>query len=140
MALAAIPRRPADLVARIGGEEFVVLLPDTEQTGAAKGRSCPQRRRLRPRDRAFGSGYGVITCSIGVATLRTVASGEKGWSSSHGPTRHFTTRSGLVGIRFASSVPRTRRRRWRRSWWTLADEGGPGERGQLCDGKLGQRP
>lgn len=34
-ALAAQPRRPADLATRYGGEEFAVLLPDTGREGAA---------------------------------------------------------------------------------------------------------
>jgi diguanylate cyclase (GGDEF)-like protein len=34
-AIAGVPQRPADLVARYGGEEMVVLLPNTDSAGAA---------------------------------------------------------------------------------------------------------
>ncbi len=60
--------RPADFVARFGGEEFVVLLPDTTAAGA---RDVAERIRLRVEALAIvhaGSKVGpVVTLSIGVA-------------------------------------------------------------------------
>jgi len=61
-------RRPADTAAHYGGEEFVVLLPDTPQTGAAQ---IAERIRAAIDDLALehaGSEYGRVTASIGLAT------------------------------------------------------------------------
>ncbi|MGI4795383.1 MAG: sensor domain-containing diguanylate cyclase [Janthinobacterium lividum] len=73
-ALAAVPHRPADLVARVGGEEFAVLLPDTGEDGAME-----VARTLNATISALGiqhaaSTAGIVTCSIGVCAQRPVAS------------------------------------------------------------------
>jgi len=67
-AAAAILRRPTDLVARWGGEEFVVLLPNTEPTGAMM-----VAEQMRAAVEALeiphcGSQFGHLTVSVGVAT------------------------------------------------------------------------
>jgi diguanylate cyclase (GGDEF)-like protein/PAS domain S-box-containing protein len=61
--------RPGDLVARYGGEEFVVALPNTESEGALQvaNEICTSLRNRRlPHT---GSPFGIITISIGCATL-----------------------------------------------------------------------
>jgi diguanylate cyclase (GGDEF)-like protein/PAS domain S-box-containing protein len=61
--------RPGDLVARFGGEEFVVALPNTESDGALQvaNEICESLRGRRlPHS---SSPYGIITISIGCATL-----------------------------------------------------------------------
>lgn len=67
--------RAVDIDARIGGEEFVVLLPDTDATAA---RIAAERNRQSIAFRPFDGGAGchrqwAVTVSIGVATA---AAGE----------------------------------------------------------------
>jgi len=58
--------RPGDLVARVGGEEFVVLLHDTDETGAAR---VAERIHERMARLSVGSiAAGDISVSIGLAT------------------------------------------------------------------------
>jgi diguanylate cyclase (GGDEF)-like protein/PAS domain S-box-containing protein len=61
--------RPADLVARFGGEEFAVILPETDAEGALvvaqQIRRALSRRSLEHR----GSPFGFLTVSIGCATV-----------------------------------------------------------------------
>ncbi len=65
----ALPRR-ADLAARFGGEEFVVLLPSTDLKGAL---ITAEKIRLKIKSLAIRHKYSavasVITASIGVASL-----------------------------------------------------------------------
>jgi diguanylate cyclase (GGDEF)-like protein len=66
-ALAAHLQRPADMVARFGGEEFAVLLPQTDLAGAAH---LAETLRRSIADLAIlhqGSAWGLVTVSIGGA-------------------------------------------------------------------------
>jgi diguanylate cyclase (GGDEF)-like protein/PAS domain S-box-containing protein len=70
--ISACIHRSTDLVARFGGEEFAIILPDTDEMGAAalgerireeiEGRKAPHR----------GNEYGRITISAGCASLLPV--------------------------------------------------------------------
>jgi diguanylate cyclase (GGDEF)-like protein/PAS domain S-box-containing protein len=61
--------RPADLVARFGGEEFAIILPDTDQAGAVlvANQVCAALKRRNLSHEA--SPYGLVTISAGCATL-----------------------------------------------------------------------
>lgn len=66
-ALAARLHRPDDLIARFGGEEFAVLLPQTDLTGAAH---VAEQLRSAAMDLAIphsASSWGCVTISIGCA-------------------------------------------------------------------------
>jgi diguanylate cyclase (GGDEF)-like protein len=60
--------RAADVVARTGGEEFTVLVTDTDDDGAAQ---LAMRLVEAVRGRPYGAipGRGSVTLSAGVATL-----------------------------------------------------------------------
>jgi diguanylate cyclase (GGDEF)-like protein/PAS domain S-box-containing protein len=66
-------RRATDFAARIGGEEFALLLPETELAGAL---TVAEGIRLRLEGAGMGhpkSPHGVVTASIGVAAFRPQA-------------------------------------------------------------------
>ena len=59
--------RPQDVLARFGGEEFVVLLPDTDETKALALAEQFRQTLLARAIAHAGSEYGVVTASIGIA-------------------------------------------------------------------------
>lgn len=68
--LSAVARRPSDLAGRYGGEEFVLLLPNTDLAGA-----CLVAERIRDRVEQLriphcgGMASPWLTCSLGVAAV-----------------------------------------------------------------------
>lgn len=67
--LGTMAQRSGELAARYGGEEFVVILPSLDRdealTEAERIRAAVQALHI---EHAFGTGAGVLTISIGVAT------------------------------------------------------------------------
>ena len=66
--LSASVHRPHDLVCRVGGEEFTILLPDTDQAGALR---IAEKVHAETSTLAIGSariGAGSVTVSIGLAS------------------------------------------------------------------------
>lgn len=62
-------KRPADLTARYGGEEFAIVLPDTPLAGALTVAEECVRHLENLRIEHSGSQHGVVTMSIGVASI-----------------------------------------------------------------------
>jgi diguanylate cyclase (GGDEF)-like protein/PAS domain S-box-containing protein len=85
-AVAQSAKRPQDLVARYGGEELAVILPETDGTGAVDValRILAAVRDLRIPHEQNAPGGGLVSVSIGIATV-----------SVHGPAS-IATHAALV--------------------------------------------
>ena len=68
-AIARSAQRPADLVARFGGEEFAILLPETGTAGAVAIAERAQEAIRQLRIAHCGGLDGIVTVSIGVAVV-----------------------------------------------------------------------
>lgn len=64
-----IAQRPADTVARFGGEEFAIILPDTDRRGASV-LAEQLREKVAARHLTHeASPHGIVTVSVGCATI-----------------------------------------------------------------------
>lgn len=88
--------RATDLVARVGGEEFGIILPDTPSEGAAQvARRILQVLRARAISNEDAKPLGIVTVSVGVAChLHRVQDGPRNRSSRDPGLIHAT--EGLV--------------------------------------------
>lgn len=63
-------KRPADLASRFGGEEFALILPETQVPGALQiARACCQQLEKMAIENPEAAPYGVVTMSIGLASI-----------------------------------------------------------------------
>jgi len=95
--------RETDIVARFGGDEFAILLPETGVEGA---HSVARRLRERLQRFTFLSGVaptGRITASIGVATLPDVADTAEGLLQAADTAMYRVKATGKNGIHIAGS-------------------------------------
>jgi diguanylate cyclase (GGDEF)-like protein len=74
-ALSASVHRPNDLVCRVGGEEFVLLLPDTDRAGALRIAERVHDEVSRVTVGSVGIGAGSVTVSVGLASTVPSANG-----------------------------------------------------------------
>jgi diguanylate cyclase (GGDEF)-like protein len=106
--------RESDVVARFGGDEFAVVLPDTPAAGA---RSLA--RRIRDRVAAFeflqSEGLRVrLTVSIGIATYPGAADTADGLLAAADQAMYWIKERGKNGIRVAPAVRAARAARSKR--------------------------
>ena len=101
VALAGLARavaRTVDTVARIGGDEFVILMPETDARAA-----LPLAERLRTAcSRAAGAGGARVTCSVGLVTFEGPPDDIEDLLTSADTLMYEAKAAGGDGIRHAS--------------------------------------
>jgi diguanylate cyclase (GGDEF)-like protein len=101
--LIRLSARETDVVARFGGDEFALILPDTGSEGAA---AVGERIRERINAHRFLQGDGLsihLTVSVGVATLPDVAASTEGLIQAADEAMYFVKEHGKNGIHIAGS-------------------------------------
>ena len=93
--------RETDVVARFGGDEFAIILPDTGSEGASQ---VGERVRERLCAHPFLAGHGLnlhMTASVGVATLPDVAASAEELVRAADMAMYQVKDSGKNGVRIA---------------------------------------
>ena len=101
--LIRLSARETDVVARFGGDEFALILPDTGSEGAA---AVGERIRERVNAHRFLQGDGLnihLTVSVGVATLPDVAASTEGLIQAADEAMYHVKDHGKNGIYIAGS-------------------------------------
>jgi len=101
--LIRLSARETDVVARFGGDEFALILPDTGSEGAA---AVGDRVRERVNAHRFLAGDGLdihLTVSVGVATLPDVAASTEGLIQAADEAMYHVKDRGKNGIYIAGS-------------------------------------
>jgi diguanylate cyclase (GGDEF)-like protein len=96
-----VSARETDVVARFGGDEFAIVLPDTTSEGAL---AVGDRVRERVAAHPFLQGEGfqiALTVSVGVATLPDVSISADGLIHAADSAMYFVKDRGKNGIHVA---------------------------------------
>jgi diguanylate cyclase (GGDEF)-like protein len=95
--------RETDVVARFGGDEFAIILPDTGSEGAAAV-GDRVRERLGAHPFLEGNGFTIrLTASVGVATLPDVAASAEELVRAADMAMYQVKDSGKNGVRIAQA-------------------------------------
>ncbi len=103
-AICAVLRRPTDLAGRYGGEEFAVLLPNTDEAGVA-GTGERIRRSVQEMGLVHaGSEFGVVTISVGGAAIMPPIGdvGPAAFVEAADAALYAAKRAGRNGVRLAA--------------------------------------